>query len=192
KRNKIGTWLEVRSNIILLLLITKQKKNIQITNKYIVFVICLLLFRTTLDDAKKEMMILMERLSGVIECSAEYYPRLVAHHCVNDAKAHNYIFVGCEKLCGGMQDISALRATTQEENSGYEKEIRALTILFGDVIKEKELQKKIEQYNGNIESVITDITQKLVQEDNENKKLELEAKIEHSENFEQAKKYIYI
>ncbi|ETN99464.1 hypothetical protein RFI_38012, partial [Reticulomyxa filosa] len=58
------------------------------------------------------------------------------------------------KLAGGMQDGS--------KTGNYEAEMKALVKLYGDVVKEDILRKKLEQSNGNVSVVIDQITTTLL------------------------------
>ncbi|ETO01454.1 hypothetical protein RFI_35986, partial [Reticulomyxa filosa] len=103
---------------------------------------------------------------------------MMYHRDVNDVA----IF-GNVKCNGGMQDNSNNYNDTNEKDRKYAKEIKTLIRLFGESIKEEELQKKIAYHNGNVELVIKDIVQQFVEKED---KLEAERKTKSQlENVEQ-------
>ncbi|ETO35315.1 hypothetical protein RFI_01748, partial [Reticulomyxa filosa] len=77
--------------------------------------------------------------------------RILAHNSANPL----FLFKGFSiKLAGGMQDES--------KTVKYEAEMKALIKLYGDVVKEDALKKKLEQSNGNVSVVIEQITASLL------------------------------
>ncbi|ETO11411.1 hypothetical protein RFI_25965, partial [Reticulomyxa filosa] len=85
------------------------------------------------------------------------------HVWMDANKKRSYIFVGCVSVHGGMQNGNNTGKTNGEYRK-YDKEVKTLIRLFGDMINKEELQRKIEQHNGNIELVIREIIRKSVTE----------------------------
>ncbi|ETO02729.1 hypothetical protein RFI_34684, partial [Reticulomyxa filosa] len=88
------------------------------------------------------------------EIKEKIYTRNNAYNHAKGANALQYTSELRIKLVGGMQEES--------KTEKYETEIKALIKLYGDVIKEDALRKKLEESNGNISVVIEQITATLL------------------------------
>ncbi|ETO33520.1 hypothetical protein RFI_03582 [Reticulomyxa filosa] len=77
-------------------------------------------------------------------------------HLFAQGNANTLFFVNESliKLAGGMQD--------EPKTEKYEAEVKALVKLYGDMIQEDILRKKLEQSNGNVSAVIDQITATLL------------------------------
>ncbi|ETO34415.1 WD-40 repeat protein [Reticulomyxa filosa] len=74
-----------------------------------------------------------------------------------DEKKLRDIPQGCVKMVGGMDK----RIGSEK----YEMEMKALIRLYGDMVKEEELKKKLEESNGNVSIVIEQMTATLMRQD---------------------------
>ncbi|ETO10989.1 hypothetical protein RFI_26387 [Reticulomyxa filosa] len=79
-------------------------------------------------------------------------------------RTNGFVFVGRMNARGGMQTdkTNNERKESQQSNANnqYAKEIELLKVFSGDITNERELQSKLEEFNGNILSVITYLVSK--------------------------------
>ncbi|ETO27794.1 hypothetical protein RFI_09333, partial [Reticulomyxa filosa] len=79
-------------------------------------------------------------------------------------RTNGFVFVGRMNARGGMQTNKANNESNDSQqsnvNNQYAKEIELLTVFSSDVTNERELQSKLEEFNGNILSVITYLVSK--------------------------------
>ncbi|ETN97362.1 hypothetical protein RFI_40169 [Reticulomyxa filosa] len=103
----------------------------------------------------------------------------------DDAKQERFINEESKHLLGGMQHKAG--------QSKYTKEIKALMVLFGDAIDERELKEHLEENNGNVALVIEKLTSKLMnidakESEEKEKSKEMEKKSEKVKKEEEHEK----
>ncbi|ETO35700.1 hypothetical protein RFI_01362 [Reticulomyxa filosa] len=92
-------------------------------------------------------------------------------------RTNGFVFVGRMNARGGMQMQTNKTNNKSDDsqqsnvNNQYAKEIELLEVFFSDVTNESELQSKLEEFNGNLLSIITYLISKrrLNQENNKAK-----------------------
>ncbi|ETO15650.1 hypothetical protein RFI_21714 [Reticulomyxa filosa] len=75
----------------------------------------------------------------------------------NSARTNGFVFVGKMNACGGMQVNKTNNGTNDRQSIGdnrHAKEVELLMVFFSNITNEFELQSKLEEFNGNVSSVI--------------------------------------